>query len=192
MAHAKSGLEQRIGGADAFRGLRQASGPSMSSPWWQAFTCRYAERNKRAPSTQAERGEPAIVELSANKTIVDRTWAVLCTPVTRAGLLRHRRCPGLLTRSVGSVQNRVPATWVRGQNGCGGGDAGVTECSGFNACREDHTRAGFLKVVPVGQTGGRRGVFLRCSVVITSTVIGRSMLRVATVAVVVEETSGVD
>ena len=50
---------------------------------------------------------------------------------------------------------------------------------GVNPCREDHTRAGFLLVVPVGQTGWWRGVFLRCSVVITSTVIGRSMLRAA-------------
>ena len=64
--------------------------------------------------------------------------------------------------------------------------------SEVNPCREDHTRAGFSLWVSVGQTGWWRGVFLRCSVVITSTVIGRSMLRVAAVAVVVEETSGVD
>ena len=63
--------------------------------------------------------------------------------------------------------------------------------SEVNPCREDHTWAGFLLVVSVGQTGWWRGVFLRCSVVITSTVIGRSMLRVATDAVAAEETSGV-
>jgi tellurite resistance protein TerC len=52
--------------------------------------------------------------------------------------------------------------------------------------------ARFRFAAPIRHTGGRRGVFLRRSVVTTSAIIGRSALRAATVVVAVEETSGVD
>jgi 2-polyprenyl-3-methyl-5-hydroxy-6-metoxy-1,4-benzoquinol methylase len=41
-------------------------------------------------------GELAIVGLSANKTIADWTWAVLCTPAARVGSWLHRE-----TRNIG-------------------------------------------------------------------------------------------
>jgi hypothetical protein len=100
--------------------------------------------------------------------------------------------PGLLTRSISSAKTRCPRSGCRVKTAAAVGDARVTAKFGDNQCRENHIRAGFLLVVPVGQTAGWRGVFLRCSVVNTSTVIGRSMLRAAAVAVAVEETSGVD
>ena len=41
-------------------------------------------------------GELAIVDLSANKSIADWTWAGLCTPVARMGPWLHRE-----TRNIG-------------------------------------------------------------------------------------------
>lgn len=41
-------------------------------------------------------GEPAIVGLSANKSVADWTWAALCTPAARVGSWLHRE-----TRNIG-------------------------------------------------------------------------------------------